>query len=169
MSARPIHHGFLACVLTACSAGAPQKPSVAVLPRDWLADIRAQAAQADSAVQVVPLLDPGVADLRQQAQALESQGQLAQAVERWEQAIHLLPNDPELWQSLAETRIAQQRWREAEQAARQSYSLGPQVGNLCARNWLTVQAARTESADAVGAAAARAALAACVVPEVTRW
>ena len=118
MSARPIHHGFLACVLTACSAGAPQKPSVAVLPRDWLADIRAQAAQADSAVQVVPLLDPGVADLRQQTQTLESQGQLAQAVERWEQAIHLLPNDPELWQSLAETRIAQQRWREAEQAAR---------------------------------------------------
>jgi tetratricopeptide (TPR) repeat protein len=139
-----------------------------VLPRDWLADLRAEAKNYSSAVQVIPLLDPSVADLRERALAFENKGDFVQAKQAINKAIELTPDDPDLWQSLAETHIATKDWLDADQTAHKSFLLGPKLGALCARNWLAIQAAKTELGDAVAAAKASAEIRKCKIAALKR-
>lgn len=122
--------------------------------RDWLADIRAEARRLPSNVHVLPLEEPAVADLRARAEADDAAGRHRAAADAWQRAIALAPEDPTLWQGLAEARVGSAEWATAEEAARRAIDLGPGVGELCLRSWLTVHAARIEQRDAVGAAEA---------------
>ncbi|MGE3729330.1 MAG: tetratricopeptide repeat protein [Lysobacterales bacterium] len=130
--------------------------------------IRSQAAQSDSLIEVLPLADPAVADLSAQARS-------AEAVRAWDQvdsylaaALDISPRDPELWQWRAEVALARQSWAEAEHHARRSARLGPRLGALCVRNWLTLMAAASESGDASAAEQARERAARCPVPKPVR-
>jgi len=159
----------LAALLAACGRPTKPEPTPPRVQRDWVAEISAEAARAESAVDVVPLADPELDDLRIRARAATAAGQHADAEATWRQALDLRPGDPALWQSLAETLLAQQRWADAEAAAAKSAELGPRVGALCLRSRYTAFAARIELGDAVGAAQARMRVEECVVAAPARF
>jgi predicted Zn-dependent protease len=157
-----------ACLLLAACASAPEPPAAPLPARDWLGEIRAATASAGSAVEVLPLADPAVADLRTGAAAAMNRGDFAAAAKRLERALEIRGDDPVLWQELAEALVGAMRWQDAERAAQRSYNLGPKLGELCARNGYVVFAVRIELGDAVGAAAARAQIVRCSVAPPVR-
>ncbi len=71
-------------------------------------------------------------------------------------------------QFLAELEIERGNWLAAEQFAIKSFTLGPKVGNLCARNWQTVVEARKALNDAATVASAKLRLKECRVPPRVR-
>ncbi len=156
--------------LAACSmfSGEPDPLASPAPPRDWVKEIRAKVATAPSTVEVTPLLDPAVADLRGKAQAAERRRDFAAADAALSQAVGVRDDDPDLWQWRAEIALQQHRWRDAAKWAQRSLELGPRVGTLCVRNWLTLEAARTELKDAVSAQSARAQVQSCEVPALIR-
>ncbi len=142
---------------------APPQP-----PREWVAEIRAAATTAPSIVEVTPLMDPAVADLRHQARTAESSRDFDAADAHIGAALAVREDDPDLWQWRAEVALQRRRWRDAATWAGRSLELGPRIGTLCVRNWLTLEAARIELGDAVSAASARAQVKSCEVPELIR-
>lgn len=151
----PLSVAMLAALLGGCATTEPVAESAAERKaRDWLAHIRAEARRLPSNVHVMPLEEPAVADLRARAEADDAAGRFGASSESWQRAIDLSSKDPTLWQGLAEARVGIADWSGAEAAARQAIALGPGVGELCLRSWLTVHAARIEQRDAVGAAEA---------------
>jgi tetratricopeptide (TPR) repeat protein len=155
-------------LLAACASPPRPEPPPRV-QRDWVAEIEAEAARAESAVDVVPLADPELDDLRVRARALSAAGSHAEAEAVWRQSIALRGEDPALWQALAENLLAQQRWADAAAAAAKSAELGPRVGALCLRSRFATFAARIELGDAVGAAPARMQVEACVAAAPARF
>jgi hypothetical protein len=147
----------VAGLLAACAAREDKPVPPPRVERDWLAEIAAEAARADSAVDVVPLPDPAVDDLRRRADDV------------LREALALDAGDPALWQSLAESLLAQRRWEEAEAMAARSAELGPRVGALCLRSRYTAFASRIERGDAMGAAQARMQVEDCVEARPTRF
>ncbi len=137
-------------------------------PRDWVSEIRATIATVPSSVEVTPLLDPAIADLREQARAAEGAREFAAADAHLLQAIGVRDDDPDLWQWRAEIGLARRAWRDAARWAQHSLEMGPRIGTLCVRNWLTLEAARTELGDAVSARSARAQVKSCEVPALIR-
>jgi predicted Zn-dependent protease len=159
----------LAGLLAACAAREEKPAPPPRVERDWLTEIAAEAARADSAVDVVPLPDPAVDDLRRRAADALGANRPAEAEATLRQALALRGEDPGLWQSLAEALLAQGRWDEAEAAAARTAELGPRVGALCLRSRYTSFAARIERGDAVGAAQARMKVEECVAERPTRF
>lgn len=144
---------WCAVVVAGCAVTEPvAEPPAERKGRDWLAEIRSEARRLPSNVHVMPLEEPAVADLRARAEADAAARRFGAAADAWQRAIDLSPADPTLWQGLAEARIGEGRWAAAEEAARRALALGPGVGELCLRGWLTVHAARIEQRDAIGAA-----------------
>jgi tetratricopeptide (TPR) repeat protein len=160
------------CVLAACSpTSAPPSPSgnLRATPAagDMVAQVRAAGNTGDS-LDVHPLRDPQVEDLRVRASRLESAGDYAGATQAIAQALALTPNDPELLQNAAELALYRKDWTQAEADADKSYQLGPKLGSLCRRNWTTLRFTRTARGDAAGASAAAAKVAACTVEPPVR-
>jgi Flp pilus assembly protein TadD len=154
----------VAALCAACSSTEPPPPKQARLAqRDWVAHVRAEAAQVPSAVDVVPLVDPELEDLRRAARDEEQRGEHEAAIATLDRALRLHPDDPTLLQWRAELALASAAWKDAERIAHRSYELGPQLGEICVRNWLTIEAARTERGDRPGAASAAAQVATCQV------
>jgi Flp pilus assembly protein TadD len=158
--------------LAACSpTSAPPSPSgnLRVVPaaRDMVAQVRA-AGNADDALDVQPLRDPQVEDLRMRASRLEAAGDYIGATQAIAQALTLMPNDPELLQSAAELALYRKDWAQAESNASRSYQLGPKLGSLCRRNWTTLRFTRTARGDAAGAGEAASKVAACTVEPPVR-
>jgi hypothetical protein len=160
---------LLASVLAGCAADGSNRTAPPAPARDWLAQIRAEAAKVPSAVDVVPLADPAVDDLRRRAAKAEAEQRYEDAETDLRAALVVREGDPALWQSLAEIAVVRRQWPQAEAAAQKSWELGPRVGALCVRNWFTVFATRIERGDATGAATARAKVQTCVVAEPTRF
>jgi predicted Zn-dependent protease len=138
-----------------CATTAPPEAPAPIPARDWVADIRAAAEDDPSAIDVIPLAEPGLADLRARAEDARRAGRHADAESLQAQAQALSPDDPVIWQEQAEIALSAGNWPAAEQRAKESHRRGPGVGSLCARNWLTVRAARLESGDPAGAASAQ--------------
>jgi hypothetical protein len=159
----------LALVCTACTPDATPVATRPVLPtqREMLAQVRAAGADPNS-LDVVPLRDPQVEDLRQRAAKLEAQDDAVGAAQTIAQALALLPGDPELLQQSAEYALLQTDWLHAELFARQSYDRGPKVGSLCRRNWTTLRFALLERGDAAGAQDASSQIATCTVAPPVR-
>lgn len=133
-------------VLTACRVAPvePPPPQPEPEPRNWVVEIRDAAAALGSYVEVSPWNDPGVADLRELAIAAERASQWAEAERLLGVAVDIAPTDPELWQFRAEIALAERRWLDARSHAQQSEALGPKLGELCLRNWMTLAAVAEE-------------------------
>ena len=136
-------------------------------PGDMLAQVRAAGAIGNE-LDVQPLRDPQVEDLRALATEAEARADFSAAEQFVVSALRIQPGDPDLWQWQAELALVQRRWAEAESLAQRSYAAGPKLGGLCRRNWTTVQFARQTRGDGAGAAQARQRVDACAVPPPVR-
>jgi tetratricopeptide (TPR) repeat protein len=131
------------------------KPVVAVDPAAAVRAIRAAGAGLDSAVQVHPLRDPAIDGFLDNAHKAEASNNIAEAIAQADKALKLAPDAPDILQYLAELEIARSQWLPAEKLAIRSFTLGPKIGALCARNWQTVVEARIAMNDPATTAQAR--------------
>lgn len=157
---------LVACATTPPPAGPrPELPAPAVM----LAQVRAAGAAAPNALEVQPLRDPGVADLRLRAQQLEARADYDGATQAIAQALAIQPGDPELLQQAAEYALYHHDWEHAAAWAKRSFESGPRTGSLCRRNWATLRFVALAHADAGAAQAAQAAQAACTIEPPPRY
>ena len=146
-----------ASMLAGCGMFAKQPSStpVSAPSYDLVAAIRAAGDREKSIIDVNPLRDPGVVALQEAAQSDERAGKYAEAAAKLDQALKLGPDSPDLLQDRAEIAVRLHQFTQAEKLAHQSWSLGPKLGPLCARNWQTIVEMRLQAHDADGAATAR--------------
>ena len=133
---------------------APVKPTV-VPDHDMIGAIHAAGDREKSVIDVNPLRDPGVSALQDAAKKDEQVGRYADAAVKLDQALRLSPDSPDLLQDRAEIAIRLKDFAGAERFAHQSWSLGPKLGPLCARNWQTIVEMRLQAGDEAGADTAR--------------
>lgn len=163
---------LLALLLGAC-ASAPTPPaeragkSAGPPPSALVAAVRA-AGQSGVELEVQPLRDPQVEDLRHRAEALEAAGRYREADAALVQALALVPDDPELLQWRAELALLRRAWDEAVGHANASYLRGPRLGGLCRRNWTTIELVRERQQHAEAAEAARRQRESCTVAPPVR-
>jgi hypothetical protein len=142
--------GFLTTMLVACAA--PTKPTAAPA-FDAVAlvkTIRAAGAATSTELDVQPLRDPQVEDLRQQATQLEAKRMYRGAADLLDRAIALNAEDPALLQDRAELALLLQDPGQAQQWAKQAIALGSTTGPLCRRHWETLlQTALLQANDRV--------------------
>ncbi len=163
--------GAMALLLAACSGGSPPagkgrasaRPDVAT----QVAAVRAAGVNGNE-LEVQPLRDPQVEDLRVQAEAQEARRELKKANATLDRALVLSPGDPDLLQWKAELALLGRAWVAAEQLANDSFQKGPKLGGLCRRNWTTIAYARQGRGDAAGATVARGQVASCTVAPPVR-
>lgn len=157
--------------LAAC-ASTPEPQKVAAHPpqpaRDVIAEVRAAGADAGDGVDVTPLRDPVIADLRDAAIRHEAQRAFDQADAALEQALSLTPGDPELTQWRAELALVRGRYDDAVRLASTSWESGPRLGGLCRRNWAAIRIARELSGYSEAATAAAGQIARCTVEPPVR-
>lgn len=140
-----------ALALVSCA----QRPAP-IEERSLAAQVRQQAAETSGVVEVFPLSGGEDGALIERAREAEAQGALEQAAILISQALDIAPEDAGHWQYLAEIELEQGQYSAAIDHASQSFELGPRVGQICARNWLTIQRANEalrQSAAALSAAA----------------
>jgi len=163
---------WLAAVLLAgCATPAPPPPPARHVPQvaEMMSAIRAAGERESSVIDVTPLGEPGVTALQDAAHADTSAGRYADAAAKLDQALKLSPDSPGLLQDRAEIALRLQDFGAAESLARRSWSLGPKLGPLCARNWQTVAELRQHADDSAGAAAARKGVGECHKGAVPRY
>jgi tetratricopeptide (TPR) repeat protein len=150
---------FVSVLLGACSLFAPPPPApvkpTVVPDNDMIGAIRAAGDREKSVISVNPLRDPGVTLLQDTAQSDEQAGRYADAASKLDQAIKLSPDSPDLLQDRAEIAVRLKDYATAEKLAHQSWSIGPKLGPLCARNWQTIVEMRLQAGDKPGADTAR--------------
>ncbi|OOG59909.1 tetratricopeptide repeat protein [Rhodanobacter sp. C03] len=132
----------------------PATPA-AVPDHDMIGAIHAAGDREKSVIDVNPLRDPGVSALQDVASTDEQAGRYADAAAKLDQALKLSPDSPDLLQDRAEIAIRLKDFATAERLAHQSWSLGPKLGPLCARNWQTIVEMRLQAGDEAGADTAR--------------
>jgi tetratricopeptide (TPR) repeat protein len=166
---RLVPPALAALLLGGCFAVSPPEQGAVPPAHDMVAAIRAAGAREQSVIDVAPLRDPGIGAWQDAAQADERAGRYADAAARLDQALKLSPESPELLQDRAEVAVRLHDYATAERLARQSWSLGPQIGPLCARNWQTVVEMRLQAGDEAGAEVARKGVQACHKEGVPRY
>lgn len=125
----------------ATAEAAGTTPAATATPAELVVSVRA-AGENGHELEVQPLRDPQVDDLRLRARDLEEAGKPKAAFEALAQALEISPEDPELLQWQAELSLLRRRWEQAESLAAKSYEVGPKLGGLCRRNWATIGHAR---------------------------
>lgn len=162
----------LALALAAC-ASAPEPPAAPLLttstPAQMVEYIRATAGDGAGELNVQPLRDPQVDDLRLRAERLQEQGYHREAAAALDEAMALVPGDPALLQERAEAALLLGDAVLAGELAGRAQAEGSGVGPLCRRHWATLEQVRLLQGDAAGAAAAREAIEACRVAPPPRW
>lgn len=173
LSASRISHAVplaAALLLSGCfQAAQPPAPAQPRPNYDLVAAIRAAGDREKSIIDVSPLREPAVTALQDGAQADERAGRYADAAAKLDQALKLSPDSPDLLQDRAEVAVRQRDFATAERLAHQSWSLGPKLGPLCARNWQTVVEMRLQAGDAAGAASARKWVQTCHKSGINRY
>jgi hypothetical protein len=153
----------LLSVLAAC--GSPNSAGGGVrrlTGAQMLQQVRA-AGQTGRELEVQPLVDPQVEDLRAAAAAAEQRGDYAAADASLLSALRISPDDPDLVQWRAELALVRRDWTGAEALAMHSFEHGPRLGPLCRRNWTTLQFAREARGDAGNALLAQQRVGQCAV------
>ena len=140
-----------------------------VSPAQRLAQVEALAHGVDDELDVQPLRDPQVEDLREQARDARGQGDLAQAISALEHALSLLDSAPALLQERAELALLAADPRQAEHYARRALDLGSRTGPLCRRHWATIEQSRLARAEKENAVSAHAQIEGCTVPGIKRF
>ena len=158
-----------------CSLFSPKMPAPKSQPQpapsshDMVAAIRAAGADDNSVIDVKPLLDPGVAALVDNAHQDERAGKYSHAATELDQALKITPDSPDLLQDRAEIAVRLGAFKDAEKLAHRSWSLGPRLGPLCARNWQTIVEVRLQAHDKVGADTARKWVKQCHKADIPRY
>lgn len=160
--------GLLALTLLLAACATPQAPAP-VDERVAAEQVRAPSAAEAAGLQVFALRNPAVVELSNAALQAEQVGDLSRAATLLERAIRIEPRDPDLLQQMAEVRLDQGQWDQAESHARRSFDVGPRVGEICQRNWRTIAVALDRQGDTQGAREARERLRACVVEPPNRF
>jgi hypothetical protein len=154
------------CTQPSAPSKAATRPAV-TFDHDPVGAIRAAGMGMDSAVQVQPLRDPAIEGFLNQAHAAETAKDYDAAAAAVARALELAPEAPDILQYQAEVEGLRGHWKEAEVLAIKSYTLGPKVGSLCARNWQTVVEARIAFNDPATQAQAKERIKQCrVAPPV---
>jgi tetratricopeptide (TPR) repeat protein len=134
-----------AVLLAGCGTGAPLPDSPPPPTFDAVAAvaaIRAAGSASASELDVQPLRDSRVEDLRQQASALQARGMFRAAADLLDQALAINADDPAMLQERAEAALLLNQLPEAEAFAQRAFAAGSQVGPLCRRHWETVAQVR---------------------------
>lgn len=147
----------LGLALAGCATVAPPGPPARAFDAGLaVAAIRAAGTALPTELDVQPLRDPLVVDLREQAARAEAAGRLDEAAAALDRALAERPDDPATLQARAEVALLQQRPDAADDFARRAHAAGPRVGPACRRALETqVQVARIRAAAGDTAAAAR--------------
>ena len=127
-----------------------------------LAQVRA-AGETGRELDVQPLRDPQVEDLRTAAAAAEQRGDYSAADAALVSALRISTSDPDLTQWRAEIALVRRDWSGAEKLALESFEKGPKLGGLCRRNWTTMQFARESRGDTGNAVIAQQRIGQCAV------
>lgn len=162
---------LLALALAGCmSTTAPVKPPVdTTTPAQRLAAVDAVAGKDDTELEVQPIRDGGVEDLRVVAQGKRQAGDLAGAAVALDQALQVSEGDPALLQERAEVALLQGEWAAAETLSRKAVELGSKTGPLCRRHWATIEQARLARGEKENAVSAHAQIEGCTVPGIKRY
>ena len=159
------------CLLTACAGtatrDAPAGTRMAAGPA-LLQQVRA-AGRLGNELDVQPLRDPQVEDLRAAATTAEARGDYAGASAALAKALQISPQDPELLQWQAEMALVGHDWARAQALSTQSWERGPKLGGLCRRNWTTIRFAAEARSDAAAVGQAQQRAAACAVAPPNRF
>lgn len=144
--------GAAIVAFSGCVSAPPPAVWSGAVPETMVAEIRAAQAFAGNKatpgeLEVQPLRDPMVEDLRQQATDLERAKRYAEAAAALEKALTLSPDDPALLQERAEAAVLLQDIDRAERLARRALDTGAQVGPLCRRHAATLVVALRERAQ----------------------
>ena len=100
--------------------------------------VREPAEQNGSAVEIAPLLPPGVQALLDEAEQARVAGQQEQAIEILHRARSIGGNTPTVLQHLAEAYLAVGDFPQAMAWAQQAVDNGPPKGELCERSRRTL-------------------------------
>jgi tetratricopeptide (TPR) repeat protein len=122
----------------ACTAPPPKAVEPTFDAAEIVKAIRATGTAASNELDVQPLRDPQVEDLRQQAAQLETKHMYRGAADLLDQAMKYNAEDPALLQERAELALLLRDPAKAQQLARQAIDLGPATGPLCRRHWETL-------------------------------
>jgi len=158
--------------LAACTSAPPAPPAPSIDGVAAVAAIRATGGAASTELDVQPIRDPQVDDLREDAERLEKAGQYAQAIQALDQALQLNPDDPALLQERAEAALLVKDLAGAQRFAMLGIERGSKVGPLCRRHWETIaQVRQIQPAETPGqtAADARRERDACTVAAPARY
>ena len=170
MAALLVVSGLTGCSVFAPAAQPAPAPIAPPVPAyDLVASIHAAGEREQSVISVHALRDPGVAGLTESAASDERAGRYAEAAVALDRALKLSPDSPDLLQHRAEIAVRQKDFSTAEKLAQQSWSLGPKLGPLCARNWQTVVEIRLQAHDLAGATRARSGVQECHKPGIQRY
>ena len=126
-------------LLASCTSAPPALEWSGPAPEQLVAEIRAAGAFEKGELDVQPLRDPMVEDLRMQAAQFESARRYPDAAVALDKAIAIAPQDPALLQERAEVAVLQKNLDQAAALARDAYALGGKVGPLCRRHWATIR------------------------------
>ncbi|HZH44735.1 MAG TPA: tetratricopeptide repeat protein [Lysobacter sp.] len=129
-------------LLAGCASAPPSAPKASFDAAAAVAAVRAAGRADGGELDVQPLRDPQVEDLRQQAAAREAAGDAQAAVALLDRALSINPDDPALLQERAEAALLALAHADAERFARAALAKGSTVGPLCRRHWETVAQAQ---------------------------
>lgn len=136
---RSLAAGLCLVLLASCSSAPSTSEWRGPSPEELVGEIRAAGAAAPGELDVQPLRDPMVEDLRAQASRLEQRKLYSDAASALDKALKLSPEDPALMQERAEIAVLQKDLQLAGALARNAYILGAKVGPLCRRHWVTIR------------------------------
>ncbi len=159
------------CIAPAYRAGAPviERDHAAARPLPDAARADApkahpppQPAGEDQEVQIAvytppprfearPVTSAAVSGLMQQAARQQRSGDLTGAAATMERALRIEPRNAHLWNRLAQLRLAQQRYGQAEDLAAKSNALAAADRALRRDNWLLIAKARRAAGNLPGA------------------
>lgn len=126
-------------LLAACTSAPPVQEWSGPAPEQIVAEIRGAGAFEKGELDIQPLRDPMVEDLRVQATQFESARRYPDAAAALDKALGIAPQDPALLQERAEVAVLQKDLDKAATLARDAYALGGKVGPLCRRHWATIR------------------------------
>src|SRR5262245_31646889 len=132
----------LSLLLASCTSAPPAPPAPPFDAAAAVKAVRAAGGAASSELDVQPLRDPQVEDLREDALNFERAGQYAEAAAAPDHALQITPADPALLQERAEAALLLKQLEDAERYARQGLEQGSKVGPLCRRHWETIAQVR---------------------------
>lgn len=145
----------LSVLAAACTVAPPQPAALAAANFNGEAavgKVRAVGGADARELDVQPLRDTQVEDLRVRAAELEKTRKYPEAAAALDQALAINANDPALLQERAEAALLLHRLDDAERFAQQAYGGGSKLGPLCRRHWATIAQARQGRLDGILAA-----------------